>query len=338
MFYRLRRIRFKLALPSLALIFGCLFLSQLHAIKFIPVSSNSLNPFLAGQSFLQPQHWIAPGDDQLTIRLQVEAANYSIQTETATESLILDGEIYQSIVHLHYSVSEQISVKASVPYIHYTGGIMDDAIEQWHRWFGLSNSRRTGFPSRQLHFEYLVNGVSQTRVIGPTDGLGDIRLGLDILPEYLAGKNRSLSFSLDLKLRTGDPDRLTGSGSTDFGLSLHAITHRVPSTPLSLYGGLGVIFPGKGKIISTPQEALIYSAYTGIHWNATKRLVLTTQLNLQTAVYESTLNELDKNSSQLLFSATYQAATDLLYQLSFGENLYTDATPDFSLHFAVLFR
>ena len=145
-----------------------------------------------------------------------------------------------------------------------------------------------------------------------------------------------IAYRMDIKLPTGDADKLTGSGATDVALSIHAAnTSLLRKNNITLYGGAGAVALGKGDILPDIQRDFVGNAYFGASWQTTPRLALIAQLSFQSSYYESDLKQLGANSFQLYMTAAYTAQDNIRYEFGFGENLATDTTPDFLLYFAV---
>ena len=323
-------------LQTLLLSLALSHLAQAYAQHYIPFAASNMNPFSISHDALQAQSWHQADTDPYSLNLRIEMANFSIQSANSTEKIILDGETYKTTLSLQYAFSERITAQLSLPYIHYSSGLLDNTIEQWHDAFGLSNVRRSDFASNRLHLEYLENGVSVIKQLKASHGPGDIRLSLAYRLTESTPATPALSINLALKLPSGDPDRLTGNGATDWGISLHALQPNIGQhASLALVGGLGFNLLGQGEILAARQRNHSSAAYAGLHWTPLPRWQFTTQLQLQSASYDSELDELGKTSSQLLIGGLYRTAEDLYYQFAFGENLYTDATPDFSLYFSI---
>jgi len=298
-----------------------------------------MNPFLTGHDLLQAESWQESGSAPYNLNLRVEMANFSIQRDSGSETIILDGETYLTTLSLQHVFSARLTGRLSLPYIHYSSGLLDHTIEQWHDTFGLSNARRSIFRANRLQFEYLENGVSVIKMLQGSDGPGDIRLSLAYRLAQPTAENPAVSLNLALKLPSGDPDRLTGNGATDWGISLHALQPDIGrQATLALYGGMGLNILGQGEILAARQNDHSVAAYAGLHWTPLPRWQFTSQLQLQSARYQSQLDELGKASTQLLLAARYRSTGNVDYQFAFGENLYTDATPDFSLHFSIQSR
>ncbi|MGD8570699.1 MAG: DUF3187 family protein, partial [Gammaproteobacteria bacterium] len=229
---------------------------------------------------------------------------------------------------------ERIELSASLPLIYHSNGYFDNAIEKWHDWLGLTNDRRDDFPSNHLLYQYKKNGVTQYEMTDSEGGPGDIVLSSKYQPQGWSLPGRSLAYKLDLKLPTGNADKLTGSGAVDVSLSVHAMDRQALARfNLGMYAGAGISYLGNSDILSDMQNNVIYSAYLGSVWQFHPAFNLKGQLDVHSAFYDSELSALGTESVALYIGGTYQPHKNLSYELGFGENLQTDPTPDFILYF-----
>lgn len=313
--------------------------TSVKALELIPLSVSPLNPFSINFTHLPAHIWKDLTDNKTEIDIRVEMGNFSIQSESAGEKIILDGEVYKSTLGYRYPLNNQLVGSISIPLIRYSSGFMDHGIEQWHDGFGLSNERRSGFGSNELHFEYLDNNVSQVKVISSSGGLGDINLGLSYQVQQQREGQRGLAFNLDVKLPTGEVRNLMGNGAIDLGLSVHAIKNNLgEQANFSLTGALGVMLLGDGELLSQRQKEISYAVYAGLHWMPVHKLLLSAQLHQQSSLFKSNLNELGKGATQLVIGCSVEMDSGQNIQVALGENLFTDASPDFSVLLSIQFN
>jgi hypothetical protein len=161
-------------------------------------------------------------------------------------AFVLDGETMRVVLDAGIGVGSRFEVGAEVPLISHSGGFLDSAIDSYHDRFNLPDGGRTAFARDRFRAGYIGDGESIFFDRGTAGiGLGDIVLTGKAL--LLRGRRSTptISASFSVKLPTGDPDRLRGSGGTDYGASLH-LTGRVGKS--SLHGTFGYAFLGRWKI------------------------------------------------------------------------------------------
>ncbi|MGD8642330.1 MAG: DUF3187 family protein [Gammaproteobacteria bacterium] len=334
----LRRHMKPLILTSIALAVLGNSISSAQAQNNLPIATRHLNPFIlpysSAAALTSATDPVAPGSFTSNVRLFL--ANNSITMENANEQITLDGESYVTDLKFRFGYNSRIELAASIPLIYHNDGFLDNAIEKWHDWLGLSNGRRNDFASNQLLYQYRKNGITLYETADPEGGLGDIVLSSQYKPLRWNTPTRTLAYQADLKLPTGQANKLTGTDATDISLSIHATDRQIFSTlNVALYGGAAISYLGDGDILPDQQENTVYSAYLGSVWQFHRAFNIKGQLDYHSAFYDSDLVVLGSDSVALYLSGTYQPSHHLNFELGFGENLQTDPTPDFILYFAM---
>jgi len=324
----------KLSLVGVML--ATLFNGVCYAQQLLPAKTKNMNPFIMGYGAVIPDSPYFLSQDEWLASVNLELANNSIAADSANEAIVIDGESYLLDLDFHYGYSKDIELLLTIPFIYNSTGFLDQIIKSWHDLWGMSNDRRDEFSNNQLQYQYTREGNTLINLDSATGGLGDVVLGVQYSNNYLMAGATSIAFRLDLKLPTGDPDKLTGSGATDVALSVLAANPSLMAKYKTiLYGGAGLVALGNGDILPEIQRDLVGNAYVGASWSYSPRFALLAQVNFQSSYYESDLNQLGANSFQLYLNGIYTSRDNLNYEFGFGENLATDTTPDFLLYFSV---
>lgn len=148
--------------------------------------------------------------------------------------------------------------------------------------------------------------------------------------------DKAFALHAALKLPSGDADRLMGSGAADFALWVSGAAPRLfPESRLGGYAQLGILAMAEADILEDEQRDVVWFSGFGLHWEASEGFFLKCQVDLNSAFYDSDLVQLGVRSSLLTVGGTVlledqRSAIDI----AFGENLATDATPDFMINFA----
>jgi len=249
------------------------------------------------------------------------------------EKLTNDLETFRGSLVANYGLRNNWQLSVEVPYIDHDGGFLDDFIYNWHDFFGLPQNGRTKDNSDQLIVSYL-SGVS-FELPGPTSGVGDIRLNVAHSRPW---KNRTLIFSTELKLPTGDSAKLTGSGGTDFsaGLTLND-PFSLEKYRITLYGGLAGVFLGDmdGELASI-QNNFVLAGRAGIGWQATRVIQLKLQLDTQSAIYDSDLKGMGDSAFQLVMGGSLAFTEDVYLDISVAEDIKTSTAADVAFQLALV--
>ena len=313
--------------------------TSVHAQDFLPVRTKNMNPFMIGYGAIVPDAPNLVRKGEWTTGIILELANNSITAKSSTEEITIDGESYIADINLRYGYSSIVELSMDMPLVYQSEGILDQVIKSWHDLWGMSNYRRDIFPNNQLNYKYIRNGNTLVDIDTGTGGIGDVVLGIKFRNGTPLSGTSSIAYRFDLKLPTGDPGKLTGSGAADAAFSIHAANSSLlRNISTVLYGGVGLVALDKGDILPEQQKDFNAGGYFGASWFTTPRLSLVAQLNYQSAYYASELSQLGSDSVNLYLSAAYLARDRLCYEVAFGENLFTDPTPDFLLYFSITTR
>ncbi len=241
------------------------------------------------------------------------------------EELVNDVETFRSSLIASLGLRNNWQLSVEVPYVSHDGGFLDDFIYRWHDFFGMPQNGRTKDNSDQLEVSYL--GDVSYELPGPRSGIGDIRLNVAHSRPW---NNRTLIFSAELKLPTGDFDKLTGSGGTDFsaGLTLND-PYSLEKYRITLYGGLaGVYLSDIDGELAVVQNNFVLAGRAGIGWQATKLIQLKLQLDAQSAIYDSDLKAMGDPAFQLVMGGSLTFTDDVYLDIAVAEDINTSTAPD----------
>jgi hypothetical protein len=313
----------------------------------IPAQATSSSPAcLGGASPLLrlmgvPTHASVPflQDGALSTRVSLELANHANRSESqdSLEAIELDGETYYLDFELRYGLNDRLTVGIDVPVIRHSTGVLDNAIEQWHRFIGLPAGDRTG-PTNQLDMRYSNNSQQLFDLQNPTTGIGDIRLNsIWLLRPGTDDQDVSLALAASIELPTGDVGRLQGNGAVDASIGFDVSGIRpFGLESLRLSTSAGITWPGRGELLERQRKPRIVFAGADLVWNWRPRWGVAAVIQGQSAAFDSELDELGRGAIQIALSALYEnPGRDLNFELAVVEDLVTDGAPDFALYFGV---
>ena len=161
--------------------------------------------------------WLPDGSYR-EMSLLLDAANSSSQHSNRTESIHFDGETAQVNLRWRAALNDNWLWGVDLPWVHSSGGELDNAIVKWHNLFGFPQGDRKTKREDRLEYRYERNGEVLLQQTEQSSGMGDIRLHL--ARQLLRVPDQALSLQLDLKFASGDSDQLHGSGNNDLALGL----------------------------------------------------------------------------------------------------------------------
>jgi hypothetical protein len=279
---------------------------------------------------------LAPGKKEASVSLDVSSV-YAVE-RTATESIVLDGETWRYGLSLRYGLLPGLEAAVELPVYQYGGGVLDSFIIGWHDTFGLPQGGRDSAPKNRLLYRYTKNGVTRFLVDDSGAGIGDLSLSAGWQLYRSEGPSpAAVALRGSVKLPTGSASRLTGSGSTDFALSV-AAGKRFPVSigETSLYGSLGGMALTSGDVLRSGQRHAVGFASVGGGWSPASWIGFKLQLDGHTPFYgDSALRELSYDSLQLVIGGTLGFSKTTSLDLGVTEDLAVNTAPDVGFHLNV---
>ena len=246
-----------------------------------------------------------------------------------------DVETLRASLVLSYAVRNNWQLGINLPYIRHNGGFLDDFIYDWHDFFDMPQNGRMKENSDHLQISYLSANGNLFALPDSVSGIGDIRINSAYTRPW---NNRTFIFSTELKLPTGDFDKLTGSGGLDVsaGLTIND-PYTLGKYNITLFGGLAGVFLGDidGEI-STIQNNFALAGRAGIGWQASRQIQLKLQVDTQTPLYDSEIKELGDPALQLVIGGSLTFTDDAYLDISIAEDINTSTASDVAFQLALV--
>lgn len=295
------------------------------------------NPFL--QVFGLPAFEPAdPGDTaNRQWRLSMDVSNHADVGSTQDESVTLDGESYRITLAARQPLNDRLALGIDVPIVRHAGGILDAPIENWHEFWGLSNSKRSG-PRDQLAFRYDSTGGGNFFLDAPAGGIGDIQLfGSLLLGDKHRSAGRRAGLRAGIKLPTGDADRLLGSGAVDTWVEVNGSQCCLGGRDtFRLSAAAGLLFTGRGDVLPEIQRQLVGFGGIAAGWSLGERFEMQAQINAQSAYFDSAVDELGSHSVQIALGGRYAfSGRNHFLSIALIEDIFANATTDVALHLSL---
>lgn len=246
--------------------------------------------------------------------------------------LEMDGEAYHFDLSYRQVVAPRLELGARLPLLHHSGGWMDQPLTDWHDLLGVPNGSRDEQPRDALRL-YFDDGLGTDVLVDDVGtGIGDLQLwGRYQLSGHGAG--RQLALHAGLKLPTGDPDRLTGSGAADVSLGLGL------TDPISLAGirttlsaNLGMVRLGDGEVLSRYQRRAVGFGGLQAAVRVSRKLSLMAGVQATSSYYDVAVGALGDETVQLLFGGDYRFDSGWQVRVGLVEDGLSNVMPDFAFH------
>ena len=287
-----------------------------------PFPTRDLNPLLAGYGLpsalparLSAESW--------TVAADLNWASTSLLQRDGSEQLIVDAEVREARVTIGRSWSNGFAAQLQIPYRYTGGGVLDDAIDSWHDFFGLPEGARAIMPTDRIRVAY-ASGAVLLDVQSSQSGLGDI--SLDFGRSLYDTTSGAVAAWLSVKVPSGDADRLTGSSAADVSLAI-AGEHRL-GEDWSAFGQAGVTWLGDGERLSAQQSSVAWSALVGIGWNAWRGLDLKAQLDAHSAVFDDAALDFLGEALVLTVGGDYRFASGWRLDIAVSEDIAVERSSD----------
>ncbi len=310
---------FKLRLLALAAVCLC---KPLHADQGLFIQHRSQHPVTA--LFGLPA--ASTRSVQSSFQFSIEHSNVFMGGGSTDEALFLDGESTQ--FHLRYSqpLSACWQADAALVYLAYSGGFLDQPIEDWHQFFGFPDAERHLIETDQLNLVYQQNGTNVRSLRTNEAGMGDLRFSVQ---RFLGCDRGAPVVRVGVKLSSAKQNEFFGSGANDVYIDWQSSTYRWRNRIDSAFS-LGVLAPGEADNLPD-QRAIVWFGVLGAEFRWSKTASIVAQLDWHSPLFDSELEELGNIAGQLTLAARKTLKRGGQIELSFAEDIVTDTAPDFSV-------
>ena len=291
-----------------------------------PFSTSNINPFVQLHGLPGARAAKLVPNNTLVWQVQTDIANNFTESTDGFESISIDGETYRVNLSLRYGFGDRWEIGIDAPYIRHEPGQLDAFIEGFHDLFNLSQANRDDRLRNRLNYTYN-SDVNALRLNKSVSGIGDVRLNLG----YKLGfdDNQSWSVRGGVKMSTGDPDKLTGSGGTDVFLGLYYSAGTfLGNESLSFHSSVGALSMGNGELVGIDVENLAIYGSSTLAWELSPKLSLKAQFDFHSALYESRLEEIGSFAGQLILGGSVMLGRKIQLDLSVSEDVIVDTAPD----------
>jgi hypothetical protein len=309
---RLRHLRATLIAAALGLA-AC---GHARADDFFAVRDQ--NPLLRG--FYLPLPSDSPADAPVRAAAALLVSNTLNVEHRGQESLLVDGESAVLDLSLDSAIAPGWRYRLSVPLIHDGGGVLDTAIDDWHRLFGFSRGYRPYYPKGQIDYYY--SGAS-TLVNRSANGIGDAAADVGWYP--LDDAARTLSFWAGLKAPTGSRASFASDGAwdgavwTNFALGLGR---------WRLAAELGVLQPFGDELFGGAAHRTAGFARLAASRAMGNRWTLRAQIDAESSRVADTQLRFIGRSLQLSLGADARLYRRWRLQMGFSEDAAVNTAPD----------
>jgi len=278
-------------------------------------------PRADGYTVAQPGAWHAG--------LRIDYTSHYTEQESGNESLLFDGETTRAALVFRRGFQGRWQASVEIPFVDHSGGFADGFIDDFHDVFGFADGGRSGAPDDRQTFRYQRDGRLALDVSDSPSGVGDVRLGLK---KRLPGVGDwGMAVAGELKLPTGDADRLTGSGAADVSLWATIGNNQSGTSRWRMLAGAGGLYSGEGDVLERQRVQEVAFGWATLGYALTPAFVVEVQAYAHSAFYEDTdIEALDGTAVAGALGFDWQLTQQSSLDFAIIEDLNTGASPDVS--------
>ncbi len=297
-----------------------------------PMAVRNQHPAQLSVLHMDPADTVSLPARATSVHWNTAYSNLFLAGQNPTTSFEMDGELMRTALGLEFGLGGGWELGIELPFIHSSGGFLDEFVVKWHEAFGLPDQGRQHLPRNRFLVKATHQGNTVYEVEETSLALADVPivLGFSAL-EPSETQPYGLAFRAGIELPTGDDNAGFGNGGLDFALGLvgewriHPVAftthlqHSFAATP-DRYEASGFDY---GDVSSAGIGLEL--ALSDDSW-----------LLLQTEWETSTLRGLDlartaKEQWLLWGGLRFRVAARTRLELALAEDLSTFIAPDFSL-------
>jgi len=300
-------------------------------VNAMPLSTRDFNPFLSG--FELPPALPAVIDDISDIvSINYAISNIALEQRAENQHVFADAELHRWQVGMAHGISQRWCIAIEMPYQSISGGTLDHFIEHFHSDLSLPNGDRASWPRNRLLLKYDVANQTLYQLDTPHSGIGDMTLRAGWQVPTASAYASMVWFSV--KLPTGNARQLSGSGATDFALTLSNEQHA--NAAFNFYEQLSLSWLGLGPRLPAEQRRIVWSGMVAASWSLTHSVNFLAQIDSHTSAFNSRIRLLGP-ALQFSIGPKYQAGK-WSTSLFITEDLAVDTAPDVQFQFTLARR
>jgi len=264
-------------------------------------------PRADGYTVVKPGEWHAG--------LRVDYTSHYTKQHSANERLLFDGETTRAALLFTRGFGGRWQASIEIPFVDHSGGFADGG--------------RSQAPKHRQAFRYERDGRLALDVSDSPSGIGDARLGLK---KRLSGVGEwGMSVAGELKLPTGDADRLTGSGAADLSLWGTIGNNQNGQSRWRMLAGAGGLYSGKGDVLEQQRVRGVAFGWATLGYALLRNFVVEVQAYAHGPFYEDTgIKALDGTAVAGALGFDWQLSERSSLDFAIIEDLNTGASPDVS--------
>lgn len=294
-----------------------------------------------------PGRW--PDTSDNFAELSWNVSNNAMSDREDGFAVLADGETHTLTARFQIEAWERLRIGLQLPWIKHSGGFLDNTIDAWHDIFGLNEGIRPRLEQDQLDYVLRRQGADVVRLDESVSGLGDLQLGITgelgsfaryARPDTVSGYFLRVPWKLTLnvKLPTGDIDKLTGSGNADISIGVGWRSPDKAGARFRWWLDTGIVFPGDVDIVGLEPESQIYYYDAAMTLRIVKRLDAILQVAGNSSLYAGQTALLGEPVAQVALGGLWQISSRVGLRFGIFEDILAESAPDFGIELSILVK
>jgi hypothetical protein len=304
--------------------------AQLLARDFLPFLSRNQSPLVQIFGLPVPGMAESQAPGKLLVNITGKIANNHSWDYTSDELVYFDGETRKVLAHIGYNFSTKFALNALTSIVHHSGGITDDFIYHFHRTFRLPQGRRELQYNGYLNYVYRAEEKTRLWLSDSDRHIGDTQIFSSFfIRSQKANAKLFTTVQAGVKLPTGNPYHLTGSGSLDFWGRLNSrYRFTINNIPSNLYVAFGAIRVGKFEPLQDMQKHLAGFGAAGLGLSLSPWITIQSQIDWHTPFYRSEFAQLGQFAGQIISGGAVYLSDFIQLQIGVSEDLLISTASD----------
>ena len=264
--------------------------------------------------------------------LHSSVASHYINDSKPDEFLNLDGETLRFALDLRYGLAENLDLQLEVPWLDHSGGELDDLIDDWHDFWGMSDGGRSDAPTDVLDYRY-ATPEGNFGLVDDSSGLGDLNLSLNYT--FYRDEGAAMALAVGYKFGTGDADDFTGSGADDYWVGVRFSGSHLSDLPLVWHGHAGYLRAGDGDLTEDYQENNLWFAGLAVEWRFGQYWSTLVQFDSNAAPLDSDITGVGDEAYIIAVGLRRTFARAWTAEFSVVEDIGVETAPDVTFQFSL---
>lgn len=301
-----------------------------HAVRG-PIPARNEHPLALNYLGMRARRATTQPAGVLGVALESAYASLFEDGADASGSVLVDGELWHGSARLRYGLGPRTDVEIELSLLRAGGGFLDGFVEDFHRLFGLKNGGREDREEDRLDVEIVADGETVYELEGNALELGDLPL---VLTQEVWRDAREATFvavRAGIELPTGSESRGYGNGGIDVGAGVLGETS---SGDWTVFGAADWVLPAERSSFEGTDFEVDdrVDAALGLEWRWDDVTSLLAGLRYLSPLSDDIpIEEIDAPMLDLGIGAAWDVGERSRLQVSFHEDLWAAAGPDFAV-------